>query len=184
MGADDELMERWQRGDESAFTALVRRWEQPIARFLFRSTGRTELTRDLCQEVFLRVLGARDRYRPGAFAAWIYRIALNVARDAGRRRQNTAHPLAEIELYDPQASVETVCAGRELRERVASAVAELPEPLRVVLILHHDQGLTFDAISKITATPVSTLKSRFAAALVRLRDRLTQLGCAPEETEA
>src|SRR5262249_58999366 len=55
MGCDDaELIARWRRGDRTAFEALVRRWQQPIGRFLFRLTGRADTAGDLCQEVFLR----------------------------------------------------------------------------------------------------------------------------------
>jgi hypothetical protein len=67
MGCDDaHLIERWQQGDVAAFEALVRRWQQPVGRFLFRLVGRSDLVHDLCQEVFLRVYLAGPRYRPNA----------------------------------------------------------------------------------------------------------------------
>jgi RNA polymerase sigma-70 factor (ECF subfamily) len=184
MGEGDAgLLARWRRGEPAAFAELVRRWQQPIARYLFRVTGRAELTRDLCQEVFLRVHQAADRYRDnGAFAAWIYRIALNVARDALRRRKHEPAPLLDAEPTSPAAPVDHVCQRRELRDDVARAVAELPEPLRVVVALRHDEGLSFEEIARLTGTAASTWKSRFAAALARLRERLRPLGYGPEET--
>src|SRR5947207_71123 len=91
---DAELMRRWQRGDLAAFEALVRRWQQPLGRFLSRLIDQPELAHDLCQEVFLRVYQAGSGYREsGAFATWLYRIALNVARDARRRRRHLPEPL-------------------------------------------------------------------------------------------
>jgi RNA polymerase sigma-70 factor (ECF subfamily) len=178
---DADLMARWQRGDDAAFEALVRRWQQPMARFLFRLTGRADLVHDLCQEVFLRVHAARGGYREGGhFSGWLYRIALNVARDA-RRGRHAPGPLA-AEPADPAGATEAVCQQRELARLVAQAVAELPEPLRVVLALRHDEGLSFEAIARLTGTPASTLKSRFAAALRQLRDRLGRRGYGPEET--
>jgi RNA polymerase sigma-70 factor (ECF subfamily) len=180
---DAEWVERWQRGDAAAFEALVRRWQQPMARFLYRFTGQTELIPDLCQEVFLRLYHARDRYREtGSFATWLYRIALNVARDAARRRRHDPAPLADHDPPDRGAAAESVCRRRELREVVARAVASLPEPLRLVLVLHHDEGLCFEEIARLTATPASTVKSRFAAALARLRAALEPLGYGPKET--
>jgi RNA polymerase sigma-70 factor (ECF subfamily) len=177
---DGELVARWQCGDPSAFEELVRRWQQPMARFLFRLTGDATQTADLCQEVFLRVLTARDRYHEnGRFSAWLYRIALNIARDAARRRRIPAAELTEA--IDQREPVEDVCRKRELASLVARAVAELPEPQRVVLVLRHDEGLSFEDIARMTGTPASTLKSRFAAALDRLRVRLRELGCGPEE---
>lgn len=176
---DADLVARWQRGEPSAFAELVRRWQQPMARFLFRLTGDAAHTADLCQEVFLRVLTARERYHDnGRFSAWLYRIALNVARDAARRRVPVPHP---EEPTDRAGSAEEVCQRRELSALVAQAVAELPGPLRVVLALRHDEGLSFEEMARMTGTPASTLKSRFAAALARLRVRLQELGCGPEE---
>ncbi len=179
---DAELMTRWQRGDEAAFEQLVRRWQQPMARFLFRLTGHAELVHDLCQEVFLRLFAARSGYREnGHFSGWLYRVALNVARDAARRRRHIPAPLEQTEPADPAAPAETVCQRRELARLVAQAVAELPEPLRVVLALRHDEGLPFEEIARLTATPASTLKSRFTAALRELRIRLARHGYGPEE---
>ena len=126
---------------------------------------------------------AGARYREtGAFATWLYRIAVNAARDALRRRRHDPVPLPSPEPPDPATPAETLCQQRELALLMARAVAELPEPLRVVLALHHDEGLNFEEIARLTGTPASTLKSRFAAALHRLRDRLHPLGYGPEET--
>jgi RNA polymerase sigma-70 factor, ECF subfamily len=182
MGTQDaDWMERWRRGDGAAFEAIVERWRRPVARFLFRYSGRADLVQDQCQEVFLRAYQSGPRYREtGAFPGWLFRIALNVARDAGRRRRDPA-PLAEADPVDPTAPVETVCRRRELADAMARAAAELPEPLRVVLALRHDEELSFEEIARLTGAPASTVKSRFAAALARLRTRLEQLGYGPKE---
>jgi RNA polymerase sigma-70 factor (ECF subfamily) len=181
---DAELIRRWQQGDVAAFEEMVRRWQAPMARFLFRLVGQAGPVPDLCQEVFLRICHAGPRYREnGAFSAWLYRIALNVARDAARRGRHAPVTLPEAEPADHRAPAEAVCEQRELAQLVAGAVAELPEPLRLVLILHHYERLNFEEIARLTGTPASTLKSRFAVALNRLRVRLHQLGCGPEDTE-
>jgi RNA polymerase sigma-70 factor (ECF subfamily) len=177
---DAELVARWRRGEAAAFEEIVRRWQQPMARFLFRLSADSSLVADLCQEVFLRVFTARDRYREnGRFASWLYRIALNVARDVARRRRPA--PVTAAEPLDRAAGAEDVCRQRELRAAVSQAVAELPEALRLVLVLRHDEGMSFEDIGRLTGTPASTLKSRFAAALRQLRARLEERGYGPEE---
>jgi RNA polymerase sigma-70 factor (ECF subfamily) len=179
---DPELVRRWQQGDPRAFEDLVRRWEQPVARLLSRLMGSTDLVEDLCQEVFLKVHGARARYRDnGNFAAWLYRIILNVARDAGRRQRRNPVAWQGPEPLDRRLPVDVRCQQAEAAEAIARTVAELPAPLREVLILHHYEGLNFEQIARLTGTPASTLKSRFTAALSRLRTRLHQLGWDPEE---
>lgn len=183
-GSDEELMARWQQGDATAFAALVRRWQQPMARFLTHLAGRPALAPDLCQEVFLRVYEAGRRYREtGAFTPWLYRIALNVARDSARRRRREPLPLDEGDPPARGPGPDGACAARELADLVARAVAELPGPLREVLILRHYEDMNFEQMARLTGTPASTLKSRFTAALARLRQRLHQLGCHPKDLD-
>jgi RNA polymerase sigma-70 factor (ECF subfamily) len=178
---DAELAARWQRGDTGAFAELVRRRQQPIARFLTHFVGTPELVSDLCQEVFLRAFTAGPRYREcGAFSAWLYRIALNVARDAGRRRRMRIVPLETAEPVAGEISPESAGEQQEVVESVAAAIAELPEPQRLVLVLRHYEGMSFEDIARLTAIPASTLKSRFSAALNQLRVRLRHLDPAQE----
>jgi len=186
-------MRRWQAGDPAAFAELVARWQQPVARFVARLAG-PERVPDLCQEVFLRVLQNGGRYREtGHFSTWLFRIALNVTRDAGRRQVRQNRDLRQSRDRkgagaDSASSRSRLCAPDELCERqelaraVEVALAELPQPLREVLALRHDQGMNFEEMARVLRTPASTLKSRFAAALSRLRRRLCELGYSPEET--
>jgi RNA polymerase sigma-70 factor (ECF subfamily) len=183
-GSDAELIARWQQGDATAFAILVRRWQQPIARFLTHTLGPSAPVADLCQEVFVRVHDAGRRYREsGAFSTWLYRIALNIARDAARRRRQEPLPLEDLEPLADGPGPERVCARRELAGLVARALSELPEALREVLVLRHYEDMNFEQIARLTGTPASTLKSRFAVALERLRQRLLQWGCHPEDLD-
>ena len=184
MAADDaELVRRWRKGDPLAFEALVRRWQGPVLRILARLLGENAPVEDSSQEVFLRVYHAAGRYREnGAFSTWLYRIALNVARDVGRRTRRCPVPLEGHEPPDRALPAEKTCQQREAAELVAQALGELPEPLREALVLRHYEGLNFEEIARLTGTPVSTIKSRFGIALQRMRSRLQQLGYSPEET--
>ncbi len=170
---DAELVRRWRQGDAAAFEALVRRWQQPVARFLARLLGQDDRVQDLCQDVFLRVYLAGPRYREnGCFSTWLYRIALNAARDAGRRRRHEPRPLPEPEPEGDADPADSICEQREQADAVAAAVAELPPPLREVLVLRHYQEMSFEDMARLLGAPASTLKSRFAVALARLRVRL------------
>ena len=172
----------WRSGDAAAFEMLVRRWQQPMARFLFHLLGRDDAVADLCQEVFLRVYEQRSRYREtGAFAPWLYRIALNVARDALRRRRKEPLGLAGVEPAASDPAPDTACEQAERGRLVAQTVADLPEPLRVVVVLRHYEDMSFEQIARLLEAPASTIKSRFRAALQRLRERLRFLN--DSETE-
>jgi RNA polymerase sigma-70 factor, ECF subfamily len=172
---DAELIRRWHEGQEEAFVQLVRRWEQPLARFLSRLAAQPDQVADWLQETFLRVHRAGVRYREnGHFSTWLFQIALNVARDAARR-QRPQQTLPEAEPCSTDTPAVVQCERQELGERLAAAIAELPWPQREVLALRHDQGMKFEEISRLLGIPASTLKSRFAAALTQLRDQLRDL---------
>jgi RNA polymerase sigma-70 factor (ECF subfamily) len=174
----------WRNGSPAAFEALVRRWQQPVARFLFHLVGHEEPLADLCQEVFLRVYEHRLRYREtGAFSAWLYRIALNVARDALRRRRKEPLALGDMEPATAGPSPAAACEQAERGRLIARTIADLPEPLRVVLVLRHYEEMSFEQIARLLGAPASTVKSRFRAALQRLRERLRPLCDEPTEPE-
>ena len=186
MGSDDaELIQRWQRGEAAAFEAVVRRWQEPLGRFLVRLVGRADLAQDLCQEVFLRVYLAGPKYQEaGTFSGWLYRIALNIARDASRRHRLNSQPWPTIEPAAKAPTAVADCERRELIQIVEKALAELPASQREVLVLRHYEGMRFEEMARLLGVPASTLKSRFAAALQRMRVRLEQLGWSHEETES
>jgi RNA polymerase sigma-70 factor, ECF subfamily len=179
MGEDADLVRRWQQGDVDAFGTVVRRWQRPVARFLARLLGPDAAVPDLTQEVFLRAHRAVGRYREnGTFSTWLYRIALNLARDAVRRAQRAPAPLpAEVPV---NGSDNDPWERRELADAVVLALADLPGPLREVLVLRHYEGVNFEQMARLLGVPASTLKSRFAAALGRMRVRLTELGFGTE----
>jgi RNA polymerase sigma-70 factor (ECF subfamily) len=171
---DRDLIRRWQRGDRAAFEQLVHAWQPRVGRFLARQTGCPELAGDLTQEVFLRVYLSAGKYRDdGHFATWLFQIAVNLARDAARksaRRPSVPFPAAEPPAPDDAAEVRY--EKRERADAVAAALAELPPHLREVVLLRHYEELSFEAMARLLGTPASTLKSRFAVAMTKLRERL------------
>lgn len=177
MARDDaELIRRWRGGDAGAFDALVRRWQQPAARFLARLLGPAGPVADLSQELFLRIYLWRDRYREeGSFSTWLYRVALNLARDHARKSERQPTPLPE----------EVPVCGRdemprwehaELRDTIDAALADLPAPLREVLVLRHYEEMNFEEMGRLLEVPASTLKSRFTVAMHKMHERLRDCG--------
>lgn len=182
--SDHELMRRCREGDMAAFEQLVRRWEGPTGRILTRLAVPGVEVEDLCQEVFLRVLNARGRYRAtGAFSTWLYRIALNVARSAARRRRWRWHSLNNYEPVCARAAPGERLERDELGRRVRQALAALPGKLREALVLRHFGELTFAEIAQVTGQPASTVKSRTKAGLQRLRRELRSRGIDERELE-
>src|ERR687891_440146 len=87
---DEELVARSIGGDADSFNQLILRWERPIYALAYRTIGREEDARDVCQETFLRAYRALPGFRGQAkFSSWLYRIALNLCRDWIRRERRT-----------------------------------------------------------------------------------------------
>src|SRR5260370_12649761 len=88
---DEELVAKSIGGDSDSCNELVLRWERPIYALAYRTIGREEDARDVCQETFLRAFRALPGFRGQAkFSSWLYRIALNLCRDWIRKERRAA----------------------------------------------------------------------------------------------
>jgi len=176
---DGDCMRRWAGGDRAAFEEIVRAWERPIGRFLVRLTGDTDGANDLTQEVFLRVYLKGAHYRDaGTFRTWLFQIALNLSRDAARRR--VRKPVIPLANSHDAPGIEIENDSGERAALVVSALAELPMAQREVVVLRHYEDLSFEAMARLLETPSTTLKSRFAAAMAKLERTLIARGLKPE----
>ncbi len=191
---DDELMQRFQKGDEDAFNHLVRRHQKPLINFIARFIGDKDNAEDLAQETFIRMFKAADRYKSGKaqFKTWMYFIAKNLCknelRNRGRRdrfrvdniatKNNTLgtndEPIDMIASAPADAAFQPDIAleRKELHNAIQKAIAELPDQYRFPLILRDIQGLSYDEISKILELRSGTTKSRINRARLMLKDKL------------
>ena len=183
--SDEELVSRSIGGDVESFNQLVLRWERPIYALAYRTLGREEDARDVCQETFLRAYRALSGFRGQAkFSSWLYRITLNLCRDWIRRqrRQPVAQAPEGVDLLDlatettPAESIEDLVARRELSHAVARAMASLPDEQRTAIILKEYHGLTFQEIADLLDCPLSTVKTRLYQGLTVLRRQLAGAG--------
>jgi len=149
---------------------------------LFRLVGRPDVAEDLMQETLLRAFRSLDTYRPeGKFQAWIFRIAVNLARDWIRRRHREPSSSLDDELEPnvaapseksprPEASMVT----GERSRRVEEAMARLPTADREVLLLRYYGDLAFKDIAEATGEPLGTVLARAHRALKKLGDLIPE----------
>ena len=178
---DRELVARWKAGDPGAFEELVRRHESRVYRFLLRMLGDPAEAEDVAQETFLNLHRHGRRFRGEArFSTFVYRVAANGALNRRRglgRRGNWYRRLAERQaagdhLPEAPRDPESAAAGAQLGRMVQEALAELPEPLRLALVLCDIEGLGYGEIAAALGVPVGTVKSRIHRARGLLRERL------------
>jgi RNA polymerase sigma-70 factor (ECF subfamily) len=181
--SDEELVTRSIGGDAESFNQLVLRWERPIYALAYRTLGREEDARDVCQETFLRAYRALSGFRGQAkFSSWLYRITLNLCRDWIRRQRRT--PVVQLpedvdvmELQaarEPSEPIENIVARNDLTRAVEKAMAKLPEEQRTAIILKEYHGLTFQEIADLAGCPLSTVKTRLYQGLAVLRRELAK----------
>ena len=160
-------MERVAAGDPAAFPALFARHEGPVYRYLLRQGYDPAAAGDLHQETFLRLYRARDRYTPGRpFRPYLYTIARNAARDAGRRlRRSPEDPLpAELPHGDaprPDASL-----------HLAGLLRQMPETLRDAFLLGAVEGLDHNEVAEVLGISAVNARARISRGRAWLRDAL------------
>lgn len=149
---DDALMTAAAHGDTAAFRVLMERWWPRVFAFLARALAHRSDAEDLAQETFLRAFRAAPRYVPESrFAAWLFRIAGNLARAEMRRRRvrgwlsgsSTVRDDAILEsLPAPRAfDADGPLADAEIRLALARALARLPERQRLAVLLRYFEDL-------------------------------------------
>jgi RNA polymerase sigma-70 factor (ECF subfamily) len=144
-----------------------------VARGVLRNTADAE---DVAQETLLRAYHKFDRLRDrNRFRAWLVRIAFRLALDrlrSGKRRELRDALWSQPERQPPAATAEDLAASNEFQEHLESALAELPEKLRLVLLLAAMEGHTIDEIAAMLGISTGTVKSRIFYARRQLAEKL------------
>ena len=191
--SDEDLLLCYRdQGDRGAFVELVHRYEKELYNYLRRYLGDAALAEDAFQMTFLQVHLKCDQFeKERRLRPWIYTIATNQAIDAQRR--NKRHKAISIDRAagaqdkdwslgevltaaerGPEAAVESI----ERRDEVRSAVENLPEAHKQVVVLIYYQGLKYREAAEALGVPVGTVKSRLHAAIMRLN---SVFGVAPSD---
>ncbi|MCU0657875.1 MAG: sigma-70 family RNA polymerase sigma factor [Polyangiaceae bacterium] len=167
---DRFTIEACRRGDRVAFRRFVLCYQRLVFAYLSRLLGRGPLVEDLAQETFLRAHRAFPRFEPTSArtSTWLLTIARNCALDDRKRRALSTLPLEDTEIAG-HGTPETERQRAELGQALEQAALALPQEQREALVLAELHGLTLEEIGAVTATPISTVKTRIFRARERLR---------------
>ena len=169
--------------DVELLDTLILTYQHRLFRYLLYLTGSRELSEDLFQETWMRVLQRGGQYQGSArFDTWLFTIARNLVIDVRRKRTMTSleelYDAADDERpFEPAANDPTpldTCLMRENSERVAEALLTLDPLSREVLVLRFHEELSLEEISKVTHAHLSTVKSRLYRGLAALKPRILQ----------
>ena len=183
--ADGDLVSTAVAGREASFEELVRRYQRPIASYVYRMVGDYDAALDLTQEVFIKVYNSLSRYRSEfKFSTWIYKIAHNAAIDHLRRHTVRDQILAaggdgtrsELAVESRRLTPEQESEREERRSEIESVVQSLPAAYRELIVLRHSHDLSYDEIAEVTGLPLGTVKNRLFRAREAMRDLLVPRG--------
>ena len=182
---DAELMLRVKEGDESAFAALVEKYQRPVMNFIYRMVLNVAEAEDLTQDAFLRAYRAAPRYRPEArLSTWLFRIAINLTLKklhAGRRNcvlsinhifeagSRSTEPAAAAESQ-PDVQLER----REISQALEAALNGLPERQKIAVMLQRFEGFSYHDISETMGCSIESVESLLGRAKIKLRDSLAR----------
>jgi len=178
--ADDEiLMKRFKAGDASAFEVLYERYRVSLFRFIQRSVQNAAVAEELFQDVWIKLIDAKSRYRVEAkFRTYLYRIAHNRMIDFFRSKkplQSFDESPVENALSDPGLHSEALIELNRKTKALKTAIAELPIDQRTAFVLKAEQGLSLEEIAIISGVGRETIKSRLRYAMDKLRISLGDL---------
>jgi RNA polymerase sigma-70 factor (ECF subfamily) len=168
---DEVLMTRYQAGDLQAFDALYARHKGPVFRFFLRQLATVD-AEEAHQEVWLKLIRARDRYTPtGAFGAYLFTIAHNVLNDRHRRlaKHAVVGNSTGSDPHDPAPTVADQLDHRQRADLLYSYIKALPIAQREALMLREESGLGIAEIAEVTGSTTEGIKSRLRYAMQKLR---------------
>lgn len=183
---DAELVERVQRGDKRAFDLLVSKYQNKIFVIIGRFISDQAEVYDVAQDTFIKAYRALPNFRgESAFYTWIYRIAINTAKNyltaRGRRPPASDIDSQEAEGYGvgsalrENASPEKLLMRDQLKKVIFDTIDELPDDLKTAITLREIEGLSYEEIAESMDCPVGTVRSRIFRAREAIDDKVRPL---------
>jgi RNA polymerase sigma-70 factor, ECF subfamily len=179
---DQQLVERAQRGDKTAFELLVAKYQRKLARLLSRFIRDPAEVEDVAQEAFIKAYRALPSFRgESAFYTWLYRIGINTAKNylvaMGRRAPTTTEFDSEDaeNFEDGDHTPENELMSKQIAQTVNDTMEALPEELRTAIVLREIDGLSYEEIATVMNCPIGTVRSRIFRARETIAERLRPL---------
>ncbi len=168
---DKELVKRAQKGDKIAFNALVTKYQIKVVNLVTRYVKDSDEAQDVAQEAFIKAYRGINKFRgDSAFYTWLYRIAINSAKNylVSKSRKTPAYAV-DVEDAEHMESAtalkefstpEGMMLTEEIETTVYNAIKELPEDLKTAITLRELEGMSYDEIAEVMECPIGTVRSR------------------------
>jgi RNA polymerase sigma-70 factor, ECF subfamily len=180
--SDEELMQSFQKGDDSAYNEIVERYKNKLLNHIFYYVKEREWAEDIVQDTFVRVYLNKDKYREIAkVSTWIYTIAINLAKTSlSRTGKMNAFSITgkdgenDYEIKDKNTETDKDVLKNELSDVIMSSIDNLEEKFREIVMLRDIDEMSYEEIAALLKIPTGTVKSRLNRARLNLRDALNE----------
>lgn len=183
---DQDLVLRVQQGDKRAFDLLVIKYQHRIIQLVNRYVKDPSEAQDIAQEAFIKAYRALGDFRgDSAFYTWLYRIAINTAKNflvaRARRSGDVELDIQDAEQFEnaPQLqgrdTPEQLVLNDEILRTINAAIDGLPEDMRVVIMMREIDGMSYEDIAQVMDCPVGTIRSRLFRAREAIDKQLSPL---------
>jgi RNA polymerase sigma factor (sigma-70 family) len=176
---DQELVQAYIKGDQSAIESLINRHRSKVYTYILLTIKNQQLAEDLFQETFIKVIQSLrgGKYRDnGRFLSWVIRIAHNLIIDHFRKEKqmnSVSNDDTEVDLFNSkklsEENIEEMIINSQIRTEIRILINELPNDQREVVLLRHYGGLSFKEIADQTDVSINTALGRMRYALINLR---------------
>lgn len=182
---DPGVLRKAQRGDERAFSIILRTYEQPVYNYVLRLTGDRVLSEDLTQEVFLRVYQGLPGFSlRSKFTTWLFQVTKNRVLDELRAIERRPRALVALEDIPPLEAVDAPVERTEAIDAVWRAVGVLNPDLKMALLLRDIVGLSYTEIAETLEITLATVKWRIYKAREEVQLALQREGISTSITTA
>jgi RNA polymerase sigma-70 factor, ECF subfamily len=174
---DFRVLRKAQRGDERAFSLIVRAYETPVFNYVLRLVGDRALAEDLTQEVFIRVFQGLPKFSlRSKFTTWLFQVTKNRVLDELRASERRPRALVAIDDAPPLEVVDAPVEQVETIDALWSAIDELNPDLKMALLLRDVVGLSYNEIADSLDTTLATVKWRIFKAREEVQLALAREG--------
>ncbi len=184
MSTDINLINLVKEGDKRAFDILVTKYQDRLVYSVFKYCKDLDLSQDIAQEAFVKAYRSIDKFRgDSSFYTWIYRIAINTAKNYFSNKSRGAEVYNEdildnalSDLSMDSENPETLLEADELKDAVMEAFQNLPDDIRSTLSLREYDGLSYEEIAKVQNCPIGTVRSRIFKGREIINETFSRLG--------
>jgi RNA polymerase sigma-70 factor (ECF subfamily) len=170
---DFSLIKRFIDGDELVFSELLKRHKEKVRNIIYLTLSNTDGVDDIAQEVFITVYRHLRSFRfESQFTTWLYRITINKCKDHLRKKNIRS---IFLPLKDDEPVFESINEDTDIKHIVRSAIATLPDKLRIPLVLKDLEGFSYQEIADTMECEIGTVKSRIFRAREALKKILKPL---------